>query len=406
MPALNSRMRSQRAAGLALVLCLAGIGLCAYLEYLHLGLMRGELVGGIACGGTGSAFNCHAVTGSRFGSLLGVPLALWGLVGYLTAAALALAAWRFSDWSERALLSLAGLASLFVLVDLALLVTMLTQIHFLCVLCLITYAINLALLLAAKVGSGQSWSAVLRQGIPSLTGWLLPGRQPIQWAVWLVALIGLAGVWSVNAATLYIARGSPAAFRTQIAQFVKDQEAKVVDVAGDPIHGSPNAPVLMAEFSDFLCPSCQRAWKFNPILLAGHGARVALAFKNYPLDSTCNRSMQRVAHPGACEIAAAVECAHEQGKFWEFHDKVFALGPEYKPERLHEDAAAVGLDQAKFEACRQSGRGMEAVKRDVEEAIRLGVARTPTYYVNGIPIEGAMSPVMFDELLNRIPERK
>jgi protein-disulfide isomerase len=110
-------------------------------------------------------------------------------------------------------------------------------------------------------------------------------------------------------------------------------------------------------------------------------------------------------HPGACEVAAASECANEQGKFWEFHDRVFTVGHEYKVEQIERDAEAVGANLESFRACMRDGRGLEAVKRDVEAGIEAGVTRTPTYFVNGIPIEGAISPVMFTELLKNLPDR-
>ena len=75
-------MRATRALGLCAALSLIGIGLAGYLTFLHFGLMRGELLGGAACSGTG-AFNCHAVTGGAWGSWLGVPLSLWGILGYV-----------------------------------------------------------------------------------------------------------------------------------------------------------------------------------------------------------------------------------------------------------------------------------------------------------------------------------
>ena len=68
------------------MLSLIGIGVAGYLFFLHLGLLRGELLGGAVCG-TG-AFNCHAVTAGPWGSFLGVPLSLWGILGYLTIFAL------------------------------------------------------------------------------------------------------------------------------------------------------------------------------------------------------------------------------------------------------------------------------------------------------------------------------
>jgi len=397
-------MSAKRAAAAALFLSLIGLAICVYLEYLHLGLLRGELTGGLGCGGTGSAFNCHAVTGSRFGHLLGIPLALWGAFGYLVTLTLSWIALKFPDWAEKALLTITALVVLFVLGDLLLLTAMITQIHYFCTLCLASYAVNLLLLIVAKGGARKPWSAVFSAS--AIEPWT-DTHQPLATTLWSVALVAATGVVSINSATLFIARGSPAAFKKQLTDFLHQQaQQAAIDTLQDPTIGPANAPVQMVEFSDFLCPSCQRAWKFNPILLAAHRHDVVFSFKNFPLDPDCNRSVQRPVHPGACRVASAGECAHEQGKFSEFQDRVFTSGPEYKVNQIEQDASELGLDMARFKSCMESGRGTEAVKRDVEDAIRLNVTRTPTYVFNGIPVEGSITPVMFEPLLEQLPPRK
>ena len=385
---------------------MAGIGLCAYLTFIHIALLRGELLGGAACGGEG-VFNCHAVTASSFGSLLGVPLSLWGLVGYLATLGLAFIAWQLSDWSGRALAALAGLASIFVAIDLVLLTAMLTQIHYLCALCLASYLVNLLLAVTAKHGLAQSWPAVLRQIPASLMAWRPQPRVAVVWILWGMVLTGSAGALAVNAATTFAVQGDPAALRKQISQFVAHQQRVTVNVAGDPMLGAPNGPIQVVEFSDFLCPICQRASKLNHILLAGRQREASFVFKHFPLDTTCNGTIGRMVHAGACQLAAATECAHEQGKFWALHDRIFVEGAKYRPENLERDVRALGLDVAAWRACLDSGRGTEAVKRDIEEAVRLGLTSTPTYFVNGIRSTGVFTPVTFEAFLDvlRHPDR-
>jgi len=400
-------MRAQRAGLIGVLLSLAGIGLCAWLTFIHIALLRGELLGGAACGSAGTLFNCHAVTAGSFGSIFGVPLSLWGLVGYLATLGLAFIAWQFSDWSGRALAALAGMAIIFFAIDLVLLTVMLTQIRYLCALCLASYLVNLLLAVTAKHGLAQSWPAVLRQIPPSLMAWRPQPRVAVVWIVWGMVLTGSAGALAVNAATTFAAQGDPAALRKQISQFVSHQQRVTVNVAGDPILGAPNGPIQIVEFSDFLCPVCQRASKLNPVLLAGHRREASFVFKHFPLDTTCNSTIGRMVHAGACQLAAATECAHEQGKFWALHDRIFVEGAKYRPENLERDVSALGLDVAAWRACLDSGRGIEAVKRDIEEAVRLGLNSTPTYFLNGIRNTGLFTPVTFEAFLDvlRHPDR-
>ncbi len=392
-------MRPRRAAIICILLSLGGLGISAYLEYLHIALLRGELVGGAACGALGSMFNCHAVTASRFGTVLGMPLALWGILGYLTTLGLSLIAAQFPEWTARALSAIVVLALAFVVVDAVLLVTMLTKIGYLCILCLSTYVVNLGLLLAAKLAS-PTWPS-----LSALGAWLPQPRSPVVWGFWAMLLTGIAGIVGANAAVMYVIKGPPGSMQKDLARFIQQKPPVVVATTGDPRLGPPDAPFQIVEFSDFLCPSCQRAWQFNPIILAGHRRDVSLVFKNFPLDQECNISIQRTLHPGACRVAAAGECAHDQGKFWEFQDLVFKDGPSYKASNLEGDAARLGLNMDAFRACLANGQGMERVKQDIAEATRLSVNRPPTYIVNGVVVEGLLSPVMFDEFLDTLREK-
>ena len=397
-------MRSSRGAVVAVLLSLIGIGLCAYLTYVHIALLRGELVGGAACGAAGSIFNCHAVTASALGRLFGIPLSLWGLVGYLATLSLAFIAWQFSDWADRALTALVALSLLFVLVDARLLVGMLVEIRYVCPLCLLTYAVNLLLLALSAWALARPWPQIFRQ-VPAALIELLPRpRVPVVWILWGVVATGAAGIVSVHAATTFISQGPPGTLRKQMEAYVSQQHRVSVDTSGNPTIGAAQPAVRIVEFSDFFCPSCQRASQFNPIIVASHRKEASFTFKHFPLDMACNDTVRRTMHPNACRIAAAAACAHEQGKFWPFHDRVFEKGPAYNVADLERDASRAGLELPAFRSCLESGRGLERVKRDIAEAGRLGVNSTPTYFINGIQIVGALTPVMFDELLRAVRE--
>ena len=392
-------MRERRGALICVLLSLVGLGIAAYMAFLHLALQRGELLGGAACGAAGSIFNCHAVTASAYGSLLGMPLALWGVIGYLAAAALGVIAWRLPEARATALSTLVLLSGVFVAADAGLLAVMLTQIRYLCPLCLASYVVNIVLLVTAVTTLGQRWGAAFRQAL-SAAGAFLPGaRTPAALGFWGVVLVGALGTFAVHAATSYVLEGPPGAMRKQMVDYVQRQQRIMVDTTGDSVLGEPTRPIRVVEFSDLLCPSCQKASKFNPIILAAHQQEISIVFKHFPLDMSCNESVSRTLHPGACAVAAAAECAQEQGKFWPFHDRIFAASPKYNVDRLEQDAAAVGLDMAAFQSCVASGRGLDAVKRDVAEGKRLEVASTPTYVINGVRVSGVLSPSVFDELL-------
>ena len=156
----------------------------------------------------------------------------------------------------------------------------------------------------------------------------------------------------------------------------------VVDVstAGQPSIGPDNAKVVLVEFMDFQCPFCKRhADETLPRLLSEFGGKVRFVERNLPL----------VIHPSAQKAAEASECAYAQGKYWEYHDVLFRNQTALDVASLKRYARDLDLDGAAFDACLDSGQGAARVKQDTEEASRLGVSGTPTFFLNGRKIVGA-----------------
>lgn len=391
-------MRAARGISWCFVLSLCGIGIAGYLTFIHLGLLRGELLGGAVCSGSG-ALNCHAVTEGSWGSLLGMPLSLWGLLGYVVVFALSLLGLQSSDWADHALTLIFAIAFLCVGIDAVLFAIMAFVIRLYCLFCLLTYAVNLSLLVIAGWALGRSWAQTMGR-IGMAVGALAPSRgRPAAALCWGILLIGVLGTVAVHASTRFVTQGSFGSVRRQMREFVTRQPRVTVDVAGDPTHGHAGASLQIVEFSDFLCPACQRASKLNTIILASHRRDAVFIFKHYPLDTACNDKIGRTMHPGACRIAAASECAHLQGTFWPFHDLVFEKGQHYNAANVEADARHLGLDMSRFGACLESGQGLEAVKRDVAEGARIGVTSTPTYFINGLPVPGGIQPSAFEDFV-------
>ena len=396
-------MRTQRGVVWCLPLSLLGIGLAGYLVFLHLGLMRGELLGGAVCGGSG-VFNCHVVTASSWGSFLGMPLALWGVVGYVTVLALSLLGLQSSEWATHALILIFALAVLFVGIDLVLLAVMAFVLRFYCLLCLVSYVMNLVLLVVSGRSLERPWPRAMSELGASLGALVPSSRRPATSLFWGIMLVGLLGSAGVAASTTFVSRGSLGSVRKQMREFVSKQPRVSVEVTNDPTLGPSHAPLQIIEFSDFLCPACQRASKMNTIIVASHRRDAAFIFKHFPLDSSCNEKISRMVHPGACRVAAASECVHLQGKFWPFHDLIFEQGQPYNVVNLEGDVERLGVDMSQFRACMESGQGLEAVKRDIAEAGKIGVVSTPTYIINGLPVVGGIQPIMFEDFVAVLQE--
>jgi len=153
-----------------------------------------------------------------------------------------------------------------------------------------------------------------------------------------------------------------------------------------PSRGFAEAKVTLLEFTDFTCPSCAQfaSWTLPEIEEDYvNPGKVRLVFRAFP------------AHSSQAWLAAeAAYCAHEQGKFWAYHDELFRLeltrgSRAFTPEKLEELAAELGLDVQEFSRCLEEHRYAYAIDADLAEARRLGVETTPTFFVNDREIVGA-----------------
>ena len=165
------------------------------------------------------------------------------------------------------------------------------------------------------------------------------------------------------------------------------------EVAADGFaaRGEPDAAVTIVEFSDFECPFCVRVQPTLERVMAQYAGRVRLVYRHFPLTSI---------HPQAWKAAEASLCAGEQDRFWEYHDLLFAEQHAMSVPDLKEKARRIGLGGAEFDACLDSGRHSDAVRRDVLAASSVGVSGTPAFFVNGRFLSGAVPYDQFAELID------
>jgi protein-disulfide isomerase len=157
-----------------------------------------------------------------------------------------------------------------------------------------------------------------------------------------------------------------------------------IDTSGIPPKGPATAPVKVVEFSDFLCPFCRNLGLALSQFVPQAGGRVAVYFKNYPLDSDCNPKLPRATHPGACNLALGAVCARNQGKFDAYHDRVFQSelrNPQ--PADVVRIAGEAGLNAAAMEGCLGDPQTRRTLEAEIAEGNRLEVNATPTVFVNG-----------------------
>jgi protein-disulfide isomerase len=154
----------------------------------------------------------------------------------------------------------------------------------------------------------------------------------------------------------------------------------VLTLEGRPTIGPSEAPVTVVEFSDYLCPACCRAHMVVKSVRSRFEGRVRWVFKDMPLPRN-----------GARELAAAVHCADDQGRFWELQDLVYEAGRQPDEEALKRFAEKLGLDVPRFERCLAKRSKLHQVDQDARDAVKAGITAVPTFLVNDRKIVGARS---------------
>ncbi len=157
-----------------------------------------------------------------------------------------------------------------------------------------------------------------------------------------------------------------------------------------PVKGAKNAPVTIVEFSDFQCPYCGRAVPTLKAIEEQYGDKVKVAFKHQPLPF----------HQNARLAAAASMAANEQGKFWEYHDKLFANQEALDRASLDKYAQQIGLNEQKFKAALDSSKFDSQISADSAEGSRLGANGTPTFFINGRQLVGAQPVEAFKAIID------
>ena len=430
----------------ALCLCLAAAAVSGVLLGEHHGEPLLVSTVNQACG-NGQTSGCESVARSSWSSFAGRPLAAYGLAFYLSLSLLlALALFAPADLRDPVAGVVVALLVLGLLVDLVLLGVQAFAIHAYCMFCILTYVLGAAAIVvlfpALRSARAAASAAGRAEGRLAAAGWVLgtlalaggvlaadttlASRAAYRQATLLGAPAPAAGApapaatpapaapspgapaaaaspapsptgpsgpldvkyWQERAQKLQATLDDPRkldAYFAEKAQREFDAAAPVkIALDGTPDNGPAKAPVIVAEYSDFMCPYCRNLGLALSQFVPQAGGRVAVYFKNFPLDKTCNDRLPGSTHPGSCNLALGAICARYQGKFEAYHDHVFQSelrNPQ--PADVARIAGEAGLNAAAIQGCLDDPKTKADLASDIAEGNRLGVNSTPTVYING-----------------------
>jgi protein-disulfide isomerase len=179
-----------------------------------------------------------------------------------------------------------------------------------------------------------------------------------------------------------------------------------VSLDDDPIRGNPDAEITIVEFSDFQCPFCARFHSTTlPQIEQNYlsTGKVNFVYRDFPIQSI---------HPNALPAALASECADDQGKFWEYHDKLFEnqrgwqdLDSQTGIDTFKGYAQELGMNMEEFDSCLDSGKYSQEVNNDLQDGRNYGVTGTPGFFVGNekigfTKITGAQPYSVFQRVLD------
>lgn len=181
---------------------------------------------------------------------------------------------------------------------------------------------------------------------------------------------------------------------------VSEADLKALVRDGRPTIGPADAPLTVVAFIDYGCPYCRRsAGPFRETMIK-YQKNVRFILRDFPIEDI---------HPEAFQAAHAARCAFAQGKGWALHDALYTQQEAQSTEDLERYAAQSGLDMNVYRTCMDKQQFAASIQEDLADGIRAGVQGTPTFFFNGLRIQGvpANQPeVFFDKLIQRFLQQQ
>ena len=388
---------SQRYPPIALICSLAGLVVSVMAAYVHYRMLADPTYTSVC--DVSATVSCTQVYSSRYGTFQGLPVSVFGAIWFGFATLVSLAWWTTSRTALRE--SLPGY--LFAGSTLALAVVLylgyasFVVLKLVCVLCMITYAAVIGLFLVTGAASSLPMLTLPRRVTRDLRVLV---TSPIALALSVLFLAGTVSAIALfprdvaaSAATSPAPEPSAAA-QSELERFLSTAPRVPLAISAD------GAKVLIVKFADFQCPACGQAYlSYKPILAkyaASHPGAVRMVMKDYPLQMECNPGLRQTLHPAACDAAVAMRLAQATGKADALEEWLYTHQPQMTPASVRQAAKDIG-GVSDFEA--KYAATLALVKGDVALGQSLQVNQTPTFFMNGVKIDGAWAPQFFDQAI-------
>jgi uncharacterized membrane protein/protein-disulfide isomerase len=386
---------SRRAAVFALVCAVVGFGVSALAAYVHYRLLFDPTYRSFC--DVNSRISCTEVYMSRYSTYRGVPVAIFGALWFVVAGLLSVGALRAREAVRESVPGYLFVLSTFALaVILYLGYASFVILKTVCILCLTTYAAVIGLFLVSGAATSFPMTTLPRRAARDLR---VMFGSPLALTLVVLFFAGAVSTLAFFPREGTTEAGTPVAAeplsqdrQSEFQRFYEAQPRVPMVLSND------GAKVLIVKFNDFQCPACGQTYLQYKSLFAKYNAdrpgAVKIVLKDYPLNRDCNDNIQQTIHPAACDAAVAVRLAAQHNRAEALEEYLYTHQPEMTPPMVRQAARDIGgvTDyDAKYQAT------LQLVKGDVALGRQLGIKSTPTFFVNGVKLEGGFPPVYFDQ---------
>jgi protein-disulfide isomerase/uncharacterized membrane protein len=318
------------------------------------------------------SINCDTVSQSSFSIFLNVPVAVWGIVGYLFFLALLFSPDRKYPSNKNRLWPTLFVVSLcFSIYSIILALISILYIHSYCIMCIASYAVNFGLLYSTWLTHRRFGKKSIRTELKSDFRFIFDQkrRHIVLLSALVVSIVLLISffpnywVVSVLSSDKLLPRG-----------MTED---------GHPWIGAENPRLVITEFTDYQCFQCKKMHFYLRQLVAHYPDRIRLVHRHFPMDHAYNPLVKEPYHVGSGKMALFALYAAKKDHFWEINDMLFNMDTRKGHFNIREMAKTGGFDLNEFAGSVKDRNLLHALVNDIRDGIKLGITGTPAYLING-----------------------
>jgi uncharacterized membrane protein/protein-disulfide isomerase len=349
-------------------LALGGLLGSLYLSYSHYRVYTD--IGYKSFCAISKAINCDTVSQSTYSIFLGLPVPVWGIIGYLFLL-LFLPFAKNKDAGNKRVWSLLFLvAAGFTLYSIILAFISTFYIHSYCIVCLVLYAVNLLLLFYTRMIRSRFKSGGLVDGFKKDIRFLKARRSSV---------IGIFSPFFAGVILLLLFFPTYWQFAPPVLLSETDSG---ITKEGHPWIGAQNPKLTITEYTDYKCFQCKKMHFFLRQLIAKHPGKIRLIHRNFPMDHAVNPIIKEPFHIGSGKMALLAIKAASQNKFWQMNDLLFKMASEGDVIDVRELADRLEMDLKTLARSVNDPAARRLLQHDILSALKLQISGTPAYVIN------------------------